>query len=75
MPARVYFANGQDIEVAEDPHQFFSRLNTGHGAPVHFDVPDGDDTKVVYINPQQVAYFEELSPREDRAPFVMSVPR
>jgi hypothetical protein len=69
MPTRIHFASSK-FEVAESPEQVSTRLNENAGLPVRFDAHEGDGTKVVYVNPGQVTYFEEMPPFEDRAPLV-----
>ena len=66
MPTAIIFANGKQLEVAEGPDDVFGRLNAGGGLVVRFDAPDGDETKIVYVNPLQVACFEETPPFDDR---------
>ena len=65
MPSRIYFANGKDLEVREDPDELRSRLNESSGLPVRFNVPWGAETKLVYVNPQQVAYWEQTRSLEE----------
>jgi hypothetical protein len=60
MPAKIIFANGNSIDVSEDPDQVYGRLNEAGGLPARFEIPHGDGTKAVYVNPQQVAYFEDM---------------
>jgi hypothetical protein len=72
MPTRIHFANSK-FEVAESPDAVCGRLNENRGLPVRFNAREGDETKVVYVNPGQVTYFEETPPYADRAPF-LSVP-
>jgi hypothetical protein len=62
MPTRIHFANSK-FEVAENPEQVSVRLNENAGLPVRFDARDGDETKVVYVNPRQVTHFEETRGR------------
>ena len=50
MPSRIYFANGKDIEVNDEPIQLYSGLNEKRGLPVRFDVRSGDGTKTGYVN-------------------------
>jgi hypothetical protein len=71
MPTMIYFADAKRVEVAEDPHQVYGRLNENAGLPVRFDAHYGSKTTVVYVNPGQVTYFEETPAFEGRVgPFV-----
>ena len=45
-----YFADAKRVEVAEDPHQVYGRLNENAGLPVRFDAHYGSKTNVVYVN-------------------------
>jgi hypothetical protein len=68
MPSAIYFANGKDVEVTEDPDALSSRLHEHGRLPVRFEVRGGGETKVVYVNPQHILYFEETPPFDERLP-------
>lgn len=65
MPGHIKLAGGRDVHVRESAEEIFERLQRGpRGLPVRFDVPSGDGTRPVYINPAQVVSFEDAMPSE-----------
>jgi hypothetical protein len=67
MPTEITFANGQTVRVDDDAGQVQGRLNEAGGLPVRLEV-QGGAASAVFVNPQQVAYFQDVQPSVYESP-------
>jgi hypothetical protein len=66
MPTRIFFSNGEQVTVSDQPEQVAEKL--AGGGLARLDRPWGDES--IYVNPSAINYIEA---QDERAPDIAAL--